>query len=39
MPGEARKIPFTAAQRATIRVDFGVGKGSTGLYVALNEAF
>ncbi|HNV76027.1 MAG TPA: BamA/TamA family outer membrane protein [Gemmatimonadaceae bacterium] len=27
------------AQRATIRVDFGVGKGSTGLYVALNEAF
>lgn len=27
------------AQRATVRVDFGVGKGSTGLYVALNEAF
>ena len=26
-------------QRTTIRVDYGVGKGSSGLYIAFNEAF
>jgi hypothetical protein len=26
-------------QRTTVRVDYGVGKGSSGLYVAFNEAF
>ena len=26
-------------QRTTVRVDYGVGKGSSGLYIAFNEAF
>ena len=26
-------------QRTTVRVDYGLGKGSSGLYVAFNEAF
>jgi hypothetical protein len=26
-------------QGTTVRVDYGVGKGSSGLYIAFNEAF
>ncbi|HEX4931915.1 MAG TPA: BamA/TamA family outer membrane protein [Gemmatimonadaceae bacterium] len=37
--GVGLRALLVPAQRATIRVDFGMGKGSTGLYVALNEAF
>ena len=28
-----------AAQRSAIRIDYGLGKGSSGLYVALGQAF
>lgn len=37
--GAGLRILLFPAQRATIRIDYGRGSGSSGLYVALGEAF
>lgn len=37
--GLGLRVLLVPAQRVTIRVDYGRGKGGGGLYIALNEAF